>query len=133
MDIQQHGINEQHLNIIYTFAFRLSGNEKVAEKLTTNVFLEHYTSGDKEILLLLKNLWQDFRESYGFLPLQGEKPAQKILLALPPELRSVVILKDIFGYRYEQIAAVLDIIPQEVSRMLTQGRQEMRKICQRCK
>ncbi|NLT96083.1 MAG: hypothetical protein GXW85_11265 [Clostridia bacterium] len=118
-------IDDDRICFVYKFAYRLSGNRKVAEELTKLSIIAHYNQAQEDNLLLLKGIWQEFTKYYSFIEFQGGTGIQKILLDLPAELRCGVILKDIFKYNYRQIAQILSISPQEAQKIVAQGRRRI--------
>jgi hypothetical protein len=124
---QSESLHKLHIKTIYNFCYRLSGNIETAGVLTENVLL-NYPAGQKDRLVLLKQVWSDFLKYYGSLDLESEDPLQKALLCLSPELRCTVILRDILGCSYEQIAAVLDKSVPETARLIATGRGQFAKI-----
>jgi len=118
-------IDNERISFVYKFAYRLCGNQKAAEKLTEVSITAHFNHCQDNSLLLLKSVWQEFRKYYSFIEFQEGTGVQKILLNLPAELRCGVILKDIFKYDYWQIAQVLSITPQEVQKIVAQGRRRI--------
>jgi len=113
-----------YIRTIYNFTYRLSGNIKVAEVLTGNVFLTH-PGNHKDDVFLLKRTWDEFIKYYECVEFKGEEPAQQALLDLPPEMRCAVILRDIMDYSYPQIAAVLDKSEPEIAKLISEGRRRM--------
>lgn len=55
-----------------------------------------------------------------------DRRVQAALLALPPELRAVVVLADVEGYGYEEIAAMLDVPLGTVKSRLHRARRALR-------
>ncbi|MDR7532820.1 MAG: sigma-70 family RNA polymerase sigma factor [Armatimonadota bacterium] len=55
-----------------------------------------------------------------------DRRIQAALLALPPDLRAVVVLSDVEGYGYEEIAAMLDIPIGTVKSRLHRARRALR-------
>jgi len=118
-------IDNEIISFTYKFAYHLCGNRKASEKLTELSIIAHYNQVQGDNLLLLKGVWQEFIKYYSFIEFQEGTGVQKILLNLPAELRCGVILKDIFKYDYPQIAQVLSITPQEVQKIVAQGRRRV--------
>lgn len=116
---------------LYNFTYRLSGNFKVAEALTEGALLR--PEDNHNYLVLLKQAWEDFNQYYGSLDFQGQEPVQNHLLNLVPEERCAVILRDIMGYSYEQIALVLDKSIPEVNGLIRRGRQQICKLNKKTK
>ncbi|MFZ7101096.1 MAG: hypothetical protein ACOWWO_00360 [Peptococcaceae bacterium] len=114
---------EKKIILAYQFCYRLCANPQIAEKITARVIMEK--CGDDN-LSLLRKMWQEFLNYYGFLQFYAENDVQKVLLLLPPELRCGVILRDIFKYNYHDIAVVLAISPKEAQYIVAQGRTKIR-------
>lgn len=130
MGFLQHGkpvhprvLHSLCLRTIYNFTYRLSGNTRIAEIITEKVLLKHANNHDD--VFLLKQAWEYFLEYYGCLEFKGEEPIQQALLALQPELRCSVILRNIFDYSYPQISAILNITEIETSQLISEGIQEI--------
>ncbi|MDD4753596.1 MAG: hypothetical protein PHT78_10190 [Desulfitobacteriaceae bacterium] len=62
------------------------------------------------------------------LDYKGEESVQQSLLSLANELRCAVIIHDILGYFYKEIAVVLDTQESGVARFISIGRQEITKL-----
>lgn len=118
-------LSSLHIKTVYNFSYRLSGNEDTAGVLTEKVFLNHRSEQDK--LHLLKLAWQTFSEYCGRSDLKGEDPFQQALLTLPPDLRCAVILRDIMGCSYHQIAVVLDKSDFETAGLISKARAQLGK------
>ncbi|KJS85907.1 MAG: hypothetical protein JM58_07635 [Peptococcaceae bacterium BICA1-8] len=116
--------DDERITFAYKFAYRLCGNRKVAEKLT-EVSITAHNNHYQDNSLLLKGIWQEFIKYYSFIEFKEGTGVQKILLNLPAELRCGVILKDVFKYDYPQIANVLSSSPEEVQKIVAQGRQRV--------
>ena len=113
------------LKIIYNFTYRLSGNTRVAEVLTEKVLLMQSANHHNGDVVLLKQAWNEFLKYDGSIDCKGENATQQTLLSLPPEMRCAIILRDVLGYSYRQIAAVLNISDLEVGKFIARGRQEI--------
>lgn len=109
------------IKTIYNFTYRLSGNTEIAELLTEEVLLLH-PGKNKDDILLLKQAWSSFKKYYGCLEFKEEDPVQQSLLALVPELRCPLILRDILGYSYGQIAIIIDKPEPDVAYLISMGR-----------
>ena len=114
------------IRTLYNFTYRLSGDTKIAEVLTEEVFLMHACQHKNDIFLL-KQAWSNFRKYYGDIEFKGECHVQQSLLALVPELRCTLILRDILGYANGQIAAIIDKPEPEVVRLISLGRRGIAK------
>ena len=117
------------MKILYNFTYRLSGNSKVAEVLTEKALL--IPEDNYNCPLLVTRAWEYFCQYYSSLDLQGQEPVQNYLLNLVPEERCAIILRDIMGYSYEQIALVLDKSLPEVNSLISSGRKQICKLKKR--
>jgi len=125
-NIDPKSLHSLCLRIIYNFAYRLSGSIEVAKKLTEKVVLMHSNKQENHNeIIFLKQAWKDFLIDYACLGSKGEDQVQQALLLLPPELRCAVILRDVLGYSYEQIAVVLSKSNAEVGSLISMGRQKI--------
>lgn len=112
---------------IYNFSYRLSGSEKIAGVLTEHIF-SNSRSKHQDNLALYKKAWEEFSKYYGYVDLKGEDAVQRVLLLLVPDLRCVVILRDIMGCSYDMIAAILDKPVSEVAKLVSDGRSQFIKL-----
>jgi len=120
-----HVLPALQVKVIYNFTYRLSGNTEVAAILTEKVFLRH-ASNHNDAIMLLKQAWEDFLEYYGCHNFTTDDPVHQALLSLPPEPRGAIILRDVLGYSYEQIAAILNKSGLELGRLIASGRRGIR-------
>lgn len=109
---------------VYNFTYRLSGNTGIAEILTEKVFLR-CPANHKDDVILLKQAWERFLKYYGGLDLTGEDTVQQALLSLPPEIRCAIILRDILGYSYKQVASVLNKSELAAGNLISLGRRKI--------
>jgi RNA polymerase sigma factor (sigma-70 family) len=145
-----------HSARVYRLAYRLTGNKHDAEDLTQEVFvrvfrsLSSYTPGTFEgwLYRITTNLFLDgarrkqrirFDGLPDGLPAKGEGPAEKLdsdlfdhdvqdaLDALPEDFRAAVVLCDIEGMTYDEIADVLDVKLGTVRSRIHRGRSMLRK------
>ena len=114
------------LRIVYNFTYRLSGNAGIAEALTEKALFMH-PANHNDVVLVLKQAWEEFINYYGCLDFKEEDPIQQALLSLSSEIRCAVILRDILGFSYGQIGTVLNKSDSEVARLIFLGRQEITK------
>jgi DNA-directed RNA polymerase specialized sigma24 family protein len=61
------------------------------------------------------------------MPLQGKDPAQQGLLDLDPPSRCALILRDILGCSYQQVAAVLDKPETAADGLIAEARKQFRQ------
>jgi RNA polymerase sigma factor (sigma-70 family) len=132
-----------HSARVYRLAYRLTGNKHDAEDLTQEVFvrvfrsLSSYTPGTFEGWLhrITTNLFGDEtaqRLHSGPTPAQAfderhlDSDIQDALEALAPEYRAAVVLCDIEGLSYEEIAATLGVKLGTVRSRIHRGRAQLR-------
>ncbi|ATW25383.1 sigma factor-like helix-turn-helix DNA-binding protein [Candidatus Formimonas warabiya] len=132
MGLLQHGetihpvLDSLCIRTIYNFSYRLSGDRKVAEGVTEEVLLMHLAHQEDDVFLL-KHAWEDFLKYDGCLESTGEDRVQQALLALDPELRCAVILRDVLGCSYQEISLILDKSETEVAHLISKGRRGLGK------
>lgn len=112
--------------LIYNFTYRLSGNRDVAGILTEKVLLT-LPANQHNNMILLKQAWEDFLIYYGSFDFKGEDVLQQAILSLLPEPRCAIILRDIFGYSYRQIAVILNKSDAAVGSIISLARREIAK------
>jgi DNA-directed RNA polymerase specialized sigma24 family protein len=126
-----------HAGRVYRLAYRLTGNPHDAEDLTQEVFvrvfrsLSSYTPGTFEGWLhrITTNLFLDSarrRQRIRFEGLGLDGDIQAALRDLAPEYRAAVVLCDIEGLSYEEIAATLDVKLGTVRSRIHRGRAQLR-------
>lgn len=161
-----------HLDAVYRFALRLSGEPDVAQDLVQETFLRAYRSWDQYtrgtaakswLFTICRNVFLRGRErgkrhdeivrgeasraAAGVDPvnplwasLEGVDPEgeffdsivdERILQAigdLPEEFRSVVVLSDVEGLAYAEIAELLEIPVGTVKSRLFRGRRQLQRV-----
>lgn len=120
-------LHSHYIRTIYNFTYRLSGNREVAGLLTKKVFLGHPDDCNDDVKLL-KHAWIEFAKYNWCLDCKEEEPVQQSLLSLATEPRCAVIIHDILGYSYKEIAIVLDTQDSGVARFISIGRHEITKL-----
>ncbi|MFZ5626554.1 MAG: RNA polymerase sigma factor [Bacillota bacterium] len=60
--------------------------------------------------------------------IEGELEIQQLLNQLPPEQRLILIYRDVQGFSYEEITAILRINPGTVKSRLARARQNLRQL-----
>lgn len=110
-------------------------------KILTNTFINQYRRRTKEREILgdeyVRTVEENFfsRDSAAFYqdPERGlssrlmSDEVKQALVALPPEFRSVVVLADLLGFAYKDVAHVLDCPVGTVMSRLFRGRKQMRR------
>ena len=138
-----------HSGRVYRLAYRLTGNKHDAEDLTQEVFvrvfrsLSSYTPGTFEGWLhrITTNLFLDQVRRKQRIRFDGREPTpaqayedrtfdgdvQAALDALPPDFRAAVVLCDIEGLPYEEIASTLGVKLGTVRSRIHRGRAQLRQ------
>lgn len=123
---QPQALPALQVKLIYNFTYRLSGSREVAAILTEKMFLRQ-ASNHNSAVMLLKQAWEDFLKHYSRHNFTTDNPLHQALLSLAPEPRGAVILRDILGYSYGQIATILNKSDLEVGKLIATGRQGVRQ------
>ncbi|WP_006523802.1 RNA polymerase sigma factor [Desulfoscipio gibsoniae] len=140
---KQGNSSEQIVNLLYNTGYRLTGSHKKTQELLKGVFKA--LDGDINLNTALINLCLIYRNkaTTGWTPnLPKDLPRAKsspptkdnstnkiqaALLTLPPTERLVLVLRDILGLSYVEIAEMTGIEKIAVTRLLNTGRWELRK------
>lgn len=132
---------------VFALAFRMTGNQDDALEVTQEVFLKIFRSIHKFrkrskfstwVFSIANNTCLDFlrNRKKAALPLKNEvsltpnpnskweikEMVQKALLELPTDLRSPIILCDLFGFKYEKISEILSLPLGTVKSKIARGR-----------
>ena len=141
---------ERYQNYVYNLAFRFSGNIADAEDLTQEVFLllmrkvgqwRREAKFSTWLYRVTANLClerlrgvretvplEDYEPPASDNPVQEAEVAdfhvqiQRVLLEIPPDYRAAVVLRDINGLSYDEVAAVLELAPGTVRSRISRGR-----------
>ncbi len=141
---------DQILNLLYGTGYRLTGNHQLTAKLIDLTISELDLSNrqwklngnkNKSVNVIFKTLCTAFINKstvvcgpdYIAAPLHNHKDfckhqIQEALLYLPPMERLLVVLKDILGLTYVEIADLTGLEKSDVSCLLSMGRWSLRKI-----
>lgn len=141
----------------YNFAYQLSGNDADARDLVQEASVRAYEHMarydtarpfDAWLLTILRNVFLDWRRRAAARPAEplndfvmGSDPdpaaeavrlsdttaVQHALMALPEHYRAAVVLSDMEGLRYDEIAEVLDVPMGTVRSRIHMGRNFLRK------
>jgi len=144
---KQGNSSVQIANLLYNTGFRLTGSYKRTQELLTGVF--NTLNGNININTALKNLCliyinqatssqgknlsnnlPKYSSKAKSSPVAKDNSAEKIqeaLLTLPPTERLVLVLRDVLGLSYVEIAEITGIEKIAVTRLLNAGRCELRK------
>lgn len=119
---------------VYTVAFRLTGEEKVAEEIaalaithTIKEYSEDYNFTSNMFQLTILELMKIFLKMPKSCCNDEHKGIQRDLLKLKPINRAVVIWKDVLGYKVSDNMPVADYSSDELIKELICGRRELKK------
>ena len=123
---------------LYNFALRMTGNEKDADNLIIETYqrafrfyghLDEGTDYKAWLFRVIKNAYEDL---CGKLQNNNEikkfSETSEVLLSLPIELKTVIILSDIENFTDEEIVAFTDCPLTVVKERLVEGRKILLKI-----
>ncbi|AGL03443.1 RNA polymerase sigma factor [Desulfoscipio gibsoniae] len=136
---KQGNSSEQIVNLLYNTGYRLTGSHNKTQELLTAVF--NALNGNISINIALKNLCLIYRNKTTSSPgknlpkAKSSPPAkdnstdkiQEALLTLSPIERLVLVLREVLGLNYTEIAELTGIEKIAVTRLLNAGRWELRK------
>ena len=135
----------EHSPRVYRLAYRLTGNPHDAEDLTHDVFLRVFRSLETNVFLDRVRRKQRIRidalgedaearlrsaepgPEQAYEQTHFDDDVQRALDALSPEFRAAVVLCDIEGLSYEEIAATLGIKLGTVRSRIHRGRAQLRE------
>ncbi len=145
----------RHERKVYNLAYRMLGREEDARDATQDAFLSCYRRlssfrGDAQFSTWLHRIavnasYDLMRRRKGVLLGQDELPepppqpdhadraaaavdVQRALLAVPVEYRAVLVLHDIQGHAYEEVADILDVPLGTVKSRLHRGRAALGRV-----
>lgn len=134
---KQDNSSEQIINLLYNTGYRLTGSHKRTQELLKGVF--NPVSGNINLKTALKKMCLTYinKATTSWTPnLPKSSPPtndnstnkiQAALLALPPTVRLVLVLREVSGLNYVEIAEMTGIEKIAVTRLLSTGRWELRK------
>lgn len=111
----------------YTWLYRITVNKALGERRARAARRESLPSGEDEFPAL--DAMSDGAPGPDARAEEGERAAaiQAAISALPPDYRTIVILKDVEGLEYEEIAEVVAIPVGTVKSRLHRGRMLLRE------
>lgn len=117
---------------VYTVAFRLTGEEEIAEKIsilaiakTYKVLNEEFKATDNVFSVIILELVKIFLNRPVTYSNNNLKGIQRSLLKLKPINRVVVIWKDVLGYKLLDNIPIADYSYEEMHKALNIGRKEL--------
>ncbi|WP_347488909.1 sigma factor-like helix-turn-helix DNA-binding protein [Desulfoscipio sp. XC116] len=131
--------SEQIVNLLYNTGYRLTGNHRETQKLLKDVL--NVLNDNINLNIALKSLCLIYINkaisSPGKNSSKNKKSpprksnstnkVQEALLTLPPAERLVLVLREVLGLDYVEIAELIGIEETPVSRLLNTGRWALRK------
>jgi RNA polymerase sigma factor (sigma-70 family) len=147
------GVYRRHVRDVYRFSAGLLGNAQDAEDATQTTFLHAYRALERGERVANVRAWllgiarnvcrQHFRNSASrvrLVELNGDGPAapdgshgpsaaeiRDALSHLPFNQRLAIVLREIEGRKYEEIAAAMEVSVASVETLLFRGRQALRE------
>jgi RNA polymerase sigma factor (sigma-70 family) len=140
----------EHAGNLYGFVFKYLRNEEDSHDIVQDVFEKLWVNRKKVELVAAKS-WM-FRTGHNALinfsnrksrtvynteaiPENGaldkgfeeKQMVEKVLLTLPPLQKSIVLLRDLEGYSYEEIGGILELSESQVKVYLFRARKKMQK------
>jgi len=133
------GKNEKEkVNIIYTLAYRLCGDHHSAAELVNKAVQGVDLNGDNNLSQTVKSLYKVFlAEVPAFLQRENSLKrktndfnnhhdvVQVALLQLKPRERAIVVMRDVLGFSYTEIADVTMVGEKNVAAILSSGRRAL--------
>ena len=139
-----------HLDAVYRFALRLSGSEAAAEDLVQDTFLRAYRAWDQYtpgtqckswLFTICRNVFlrrhergQLWSATAGIDP-EGsffesivDDEVLRAIDALPEEYRTAVVLSDLEGLPYDEIAELMEVPVGTVKSRLFRGRRRLQQV-----
>ena len=127
----------QHTRKVFGVAYRFVGKVDDAEDLTPEIFVKVYQSLDRYrpgegsfatwIMTLARNHAIDDSPLKSLEKQDRARLVHRGLKSLPPDLREPLILCDLKGLPYEEIAGLLDVPLGTVKSRINRGRLELAK------
>ena len=140
----------EHAGNLYGFVFKYLRNEEDSHDIVQDVF-EKLWINRKKVEFVAAKSWM-FRTGHNALinfsnrksrtvyntaaiPESGaldkgfeeKQMVEKVLLTLPPLQKSIVLLRDLEGYSYEEIGEILELSESQVKVYLFRARKKMQK------
>ncbi len=112
----------------YTWLYRIAFNSAISLKRKQRAMLR-LDSGSEDDGLLEPQ--EDFEDAYPGADLERSEEEARLLAALnrlSPEHRAVMVLKDLEGRKYEEIAVILDVPIGTIRSRLHRARLELREL-----
>ena len=133
--------SDQIVNLLYNTGYRLTGSHRITQKLLEDVCnalnvesrINFNISLQSLCLIYLNNptagLSKNLPKDKSSPPVKGNNSGkiQAALLTLPPTERLVLVLRDMLGLNYTEIAKLIGIEKTAVTRLLNTGRWALRK------
>ncbi|SFH19002.1 Sigma-70, region 4 [Desulfotomaculum arcticum] len=124
-----HDTPKKVFNCVYNICFRLTGNHVKAGELVKATFIDGGYPIDPIALITVLCAsfisWSRADPGTGWY-LPGLSLHQQALLQLAPLERLVVVLHDVAGFDYDEIARVTGFVRSDVAKLLASGRLALR-------
>jgi RNA polymerase sigma-70 factor (ECF subfamily) len=115
-------------SLFYTWLYRIAVNTAISFKRKHKALLRAYPGGPGAEGLDPADVSEFTRPGYALEMAEEEKRIHDALNRLSPEHRAVLVLKDMEGQKYEEMAEVLQVPIGTIRSRLHRARLEMREI-----
>ncbi len=115
-------------SLFFTWLYRIAVNTVISLKRKQRVVLSIHASRDGEPMAEPPDLSEVNRPGHALEQAEQERRVQRALSRLSPEHRAVLVMKDMEGQKYEDIADVLSVPIGTIRSRLHRARLELREI-----
>ena len=115
-------------SLFFTWLYRIAVNTAISLKRKQRVVLSIHTSRDGEPIADPSDPSEVNRPGHALEQEEQERRIQQALSRLSPEHRAVLVMKDMEGQKYEDMADVLDVPIGTIRSRLHRARLELREI-----
>lgn len=130
---------EQVFNLLYNVGFRLTGDHNKTTNLVIDAFRMFKGHSQQDTKIALKCLCETFINKQSSVDKKilvnrhnsnaiGGKQVQEALLLLAPIERLLLVLRDVLGLEYDDIANLIGHEKEEVSGVIAEGRRSLHKL-----
>jgi RNA polymerase sigma-70 factor (ECF subfamily) len=118
-------------SLFFTWLYRIAVNTAISHKRKRRIVLSFHGSHNGDSGLEPLDNSEATRPGHALEQAEQERRIQKALNQLSPEHRAVLVLKDMEGQRYEDMAEILQVPIGTIRSRLHRARTELRGLLQR--
>jgi RNA polymerase sigma-70 factor (ECF subfamily) len=118
-------------SLFFTWLYRIAVNTAISLKRKRRIVLSLHAGRNGESGLEPLDDSETTRPGHALEQVEQERRIQKALNQLSPEHRSVLVLKDMEGQKYEDMAEILQVPIGTIRSRLHRARTELREVLQR--